>query len=124
MTEETTEKSTHWPALAVCLAISAAAIGVGQLYPPGQWFASLNKPAINPPGWVFPVVWTPLYVMIAVAGWLIWRAGPKSLGMKLWAVQMVLNVAWSAIFFGAHRPGLALIEITFLWLAIGATILA
>lgn len=124
MTASSDTKKFQWPSLVLFLIISAGAIVVGQFFPPGEWFESLNKPAINPPGWVFPVVWTPLYVMIAVAGWLIWKTDAKSTAMKLWVVQMVLNVAWSMIFFGAHRPGLALIEIFVLWLAIGGTILA
>jgi tryptophan-rich sensory protein len=80
-----------------------------------------------PPNWLFPVAWTVLYVMIAVAGWLVWReagfaGAPLALG--LWAVQLVLNAAWSWIFFGLRRMDWALADLAALWLAILATILA
>ena len=118
------EPAGNWPSLIVFLAISGVAIAIGRLYPPDAWFASLVKPSFNPPGWIFPVVWTPLYVLIAIAGWLIWKHSPKSLAMTFWAIQMALNVLWTFIFFGLHSPGWALVEIVFLWLAIGGSILA
>ncbi|QDS99792.1 TspO/MBR family protein [Adhaeretor mobilis] len=115
---------SKWLSLGVFLVISGAAITIGQFYPPDAWFDSLAKPFFNPPSWVFPVVWTPLYMLIAISGWLLWRHAPKSLAMGFWGAQMILNVLWTIVFFGYHRPGWALIEIVLLWSAIGATILS
>lgn len=90
------------------------------------WYASLNKPAWNPPNWLFAPVWTTLYILMAVAAWLVW----KEVGIaadKLWPWlyfgQLALNVWWSFLFFGSRRPDWALIEIIVLWLAIFATLI-
>ena len=95
-------------ALAVFIAL---VIGVGGLVSgmaePGFWYADRVKPPLTPPTWVFPVVWTALYVMIAVAGWRIWVAAPHSTAMRFWSAQMLLNWAWSPIFFVAHWQWLA-----------------
>lgn len=84
---------------------------IGLLTGPGAWFAGLRKPSFNPPSWVFAPVWTTLYIMIAVAGWRTWRrwrAGAPYTALYLWGGQLVLNFAWSPLFFGAHRIDLAL----------------
>jgi tryptophan-rich sensory protein len=76
------------------------------------WYATLNRPDIAPPNWVFGPVWTTLYVLIGVAGWRVWRtAGTWSGPMALFAIQLALNCAWSFIFFGAHQITAALVEI-------------
>ena len=116
------KKSVRWLTLIPFLALCAGAIAFGQLFPPGEWYAGLKKPSFAPPNWLFGVVWTPLYVMIAIAGWLLWERGRGSVAMTLWFVQLALNAAWSWIFFGLHAMGAALVEIVVLWLAIGATI--
>ena len=68
------------------------------------WYGGLHKPSFNPPNFVFGPVWTVLYLMMAVAAWLVWRkAGLVSRPMGLYAVQLGLNLAWSFIFF-AHAP--------------------
>ena len=75
------------------------------------WYSTLNRPDIAPPNWVFGPVWTTLYIMIGIAGWRVWRiAGTWSRPMALFAIQLVLNCAWSFIFFGAHDIGAALAE--------------
>ncbi|MGZ4961813.1 MAG: TspO/MBR family protein [Limisphaerales bacterium] len=109
--------------LVLCFGVAA----IGALFMPGDWYASLNKPAWNPPGWVFGPVWSALYAMMAVAAWLVWKRGgfPAQRGaLTLYLVQLALNAAWTPLFFGLHRPGLAFGEIVLLWLAIGATLLA
>lgn len=89
------------------LAVVAGGLAIGFVTRPGEWYGSLAKPAFNPPSWVFGPVWTVLYVLIAIAGWRIWRAAPRSTAMLLWAAQMVLNWLWSPAFFGAEAPWLA-----------------
>ena len=77
--------------------------------------ARLDQPAFAPPSWVFGPVWTVLYVGIAVAGWLTWRAaGRVDRATVAWGVQMVLNAAWTPLFFGAGLYGVALVEIVVL----------
>lgn len=112
--------------VAVCL--GAAALGGLATAPeiPG-WYATLEKPAWNPPSWVFGPVWTTLYLLMAIAAWLVWtRSGLADArgALTLFAIQLALNVAWSFIFFGARRPGWALLELVVLWCAILATLLA
>jgi translocator protein len=109
------------------LLLCFAAAAFGGLFMPGEWYASLKKPSWNPPGWVFGPVWTTLYVMMAVAAWLVWKRGGFSAqrpALVLFLVQLALNAAWTPLFFGLHRPGLAFAEMLLLWLAIAATLAA
>ena len=111
-----------WPSLAGFVILVVAAIAVGQSFGPGEWYESLARPAAAPPNWVFGPVWTVLYAMIAIAGWRLWLADRRSIAMRLWFVQLALNAAWSYLFFGLHRPGLALVDITLLLLTIATLI--
>jgi tryptophan-rich sensory protein len=84
------------------------------LFGPGAWFAKLNKPAWNPPGWVFAPVWSALYTMMAVAAWLVWRRGgfpARSAPLGFFLSQLLLNALWSPAFFGLRNPGLAFADI-------------
>ena len=110
----------------VCLGGGAAS---GLATPPGEWYASLAKPAWTPPPWVFGPAWTALYLMMAVAGWRLWRrrdARPREarVALVLFAVQLALNFLWTPVFFGLQAPGPALVVIFLLFAAIAATILA
>lgn len=109
--------------LAVCLSVGALA---GLVTAPAvtEWYPTLVKPSWRPPNWLFAPVWTILYVMMAVAAWLVWKAGNSRAALLLWAGQLLLNFAWSFLFFGARSPGLGLIDIVALWLAIAATLFA
>lgn len=69
-----------------------------------DWFRNLEKPVFYPPDALFGIVWTVLYVMIAVAGWLAWRNGGGLRVLIPWTVQIVLNLGWSVFFFGAQQP--------------------
>lgn len=116
-----------WLALGGWLTLCFGAAAFGGLFMPGEWYASLKKPSWNPPGWVFGPVWTTLYVMMAVAAWLVWKRGgfaAQRRALALFLVQLTLNAAWTPLFFGLHRPGLAFAEILLLWLAIAATLAA
>ena len=108
------------------LVLTAAAAAVGTLVEPGSWYAGIDKPDLTPPDAVFGPVWGVLYLMIAVAGWLLWQVRDTSpsarVALGLWLFQLVLNGLWSGLFFGVHRLGLAFAEILVLWLAILATI--
>ncbi len=114
----------NWIALFVFLIVTFAVSGIaGMLTTPeiGGWYAGLKKPAFNPPNWVFGPVWTVLYLLIAISGWLAWRAGGTRTTI-FWVVQLALNFLWSILFFAMHRPDLALIDIALLVAAIVACI--
>ena len=86
------------------------------------WYASLNHPAIAPPNYIFGPVWTTLYILMAVAAWLVWKkTGTRSVEMAAFALQLLLNFAWSLVFFALHSIGGALAEIIALDLAIVTT---
>ena len=104
------------------VAVNVLAAMSGAVFKPDQWYDNLNKPSWNPPKWAFPVVWTIIFAMIALAGWIAYRAA-GGLGGAPWAfvfygLQLVLNAGWSAVFFGMKRPDLALIEVGFMFAAI------
>jgi len=111
---------SHLLSLLPFLAAVALVGAFGGMFEPGPWYAALNKPAWTPPGWVFAPVWTVLYVLIAVAGWLVWRAEGMGAALAAWIVQLVFNGAWSFAMFGAHQIGLAMIISLMIWLAIVA----
>lgn len=81
---------------------------IGAFNTPGEWYAALQKPPFNPPGWLFGPVWTTLYILIGIAGWRVWQAARNSVSMGLWWAQMALNFAWSPVFFTLHNVAGAL----------------
>jgi tryptophan-rich sensory protein len=115
-------------ALVVFLGLSfgAAAIGGGfTARSVSDWYPRLAKPAWTPDPSVIGLAWTLLYPAIGVAGWLIWRSGSSraaSVALSCWAAQMVLNAAWSGLFFGLRSPRAGVLGIALLLLAIAATI--
>ena len=109
--------------LAIFIVIVVIAASSGAIFKPGDWYETLEKPSWTPGDWVFPVVWTILYVMIAAAGYLVWQAAGWSLAIGLWVVQIVANAAWSWLFFGLRRMDLALVDVGILWLAVAGFII-
>ena len=120
---------------AACILIPLAAGAIGALFTTPAipvWYAALTKPALTPPAWVFGPVWTLLYVLMGVALFLVWFSsakategqalGDKEKATRVFFVQLILNIAWSAVFFGAHSPAAALLVIAALWGAIAAAI--
>ena len=111
-------------ALAVCF--GASAIGGLLTEPNLAWYETLERPGFAPPNSVFPVVWTVLYAVMAVAAWLFWRAegksGDRKVGLIWFGVQLALNVAWSFAFFWLQSPASGLIVILLLLMAIAITI--
>lgn len=94
----------------------------GAIFKPGEWYDALKKPSWTPPDWLFPVAWTVLYIMIAVAGWLIWHIDPLHPAMVLWFFQLLPNAAWSWLFFGRKRMDQAFVDVVVLWGSIAAFI--
>ena len=113
-----------WLALAGFAAAVAAAALIGGLGVAGtaSEYQNLDRPAWAPPSWLFGPVWTVLYAMIAVSGWLVWRRTGWSSALNWYAAQLVLNAVWTPIFFGAGQYGLALLDIVVLWVLIGVTV--
>jgi len=113
-------------ALAVFVLVTFVAAAVGSRFRPDAWYRSLAKPSWNPPNWVFAPVWTLLYIGIAYAGWLTWRAAGDgwSVVLTLWAAQLVVNALWSWLFFGRHAIAAALADVLTLWVLIAAFIFA
>jgi translocator protein len=116
--------SARWASLPVFLAAVAAVAVLGGLSASGttQTYRALEQPAFAPPSWVFGPVWTVLYLMIGVAGWLLWRRAGWSPALTLWVAQLVLNLAWTPLFFAADLYTVALVEIVVLAAAIGLLI--
>jgi benzodiazapine receptor len=116
--------------LAVSIALCFGAALLGSVFTTPSiptWYAGLIKPSWTPPDWVFGPVWSALYVMMAVAAWLVWRRGGLAaarLPVTLFMIQLALNAAWSILFFGLRLPGVAFAEIVILWFAILVTSIA
>jgi benzodiazapine receptor len=117
------QRPSRWGLLPFAAAVAVAALigGLGVAGTAAE-YQNLNQPSWAPPSWLFGPVWTILYAMIAVAGWLVWRRTGWNRALSVYAVQLVLNAVWTPIFFGFGQYGLALIDIVVLWLLIGATI--
>ncbi len=114
-------------ALAGFVLVSFGASLPAVVFPPGAWYAGLTKPEWTPPSWLFGPVWTLLYAAMAVAAFLVWRlptSRRRTTALRLFAVQVALNALWTPLFFGWHRPGVALAEIVLLDLAVLATLRA
>jgi len=87
------------------------------------WYKGLNKPNFNPPGWIFGPVWTALFVLMAISLYLVWSKKITLKNIIIFSIQLILNVLWSLIFFGAHSPSVAFFELLMLWFAIVFTII-
>jgi len=94
----------------------------------GSWYDTLDKPAWTPPGAVFGIVWTILYLMMAAAAWLVARHGLDRADVRrallAYGAQLVLNLGWTATFFAAERPGWAIVEIAALFVMVLVTMVA
>ena len=146
-------KKSNWIKLVISLVIPLLAGWIGSavtLPSISTWYATLVKPALNPPSWIFGPVWTLLYILMGIALFIVWKKGwkvenrfligqdkswnpwtrafwsgdwQKQNIIAIFAVQLVLNVIWSFIFFGWHQPGLAFFVLLALWFSILYTII-
>ena len=114
--------------LAVSLAISLGVGGLSALLTKDsmEQYALLDQPPLSPPGWVFPVVWTVLFILMGIAAYMVWiETSPGRKGaLWLYGVQLAFNFLWTIIFFNTQRYGFALAWIIALWALILATIKA
>lgn len=104
--------------LGLYLAACLAAASTGMIFAPGPWYDGLNKPRWTPPRLSFPVVWTFLYIVIAIAAARVADLPQNGMALGLWSVQIALNTLWTPVFFGGHRKGAGLIIIGLLWLTV------
>ncbi len=106
--------------LALCFGVATFAAQ----FTPGDWYAGLARPPWTPPNWVFAPVWTALYVMMAIAAWVVWlrrRQHWARPALIAFVVQLLLNGLWSWLFFGQHAVGLALLDILLLVIVLTVT---
>ena len=120
-----------WLKILICVLVLNLLGGAGAFFTSASlkdWYAGLEKPPGVPPNWIFGPVWTVLYVMIAVSLARVWHfvpTGPvKTRALVRFAIQMILNLAWTPCFFGAHLVAVALAVIVSLWIMILLTIFA
>jgi len=106
----------RYGSLAVFLLLVAGAALFGSSFEAGSWYFALNKPQWTPPPWVFGPAWAILYVLMALAMWKVWLTGhPIRTGsLAWWLLQLGVNMAWSWLFFGMHRSGIALADLSLL----------
>lgn len=118
--------------LIISIAVSQSAGLIGSIFTRSElqstWYAALQKPSFQPPGWVFAPVWITLYTLMGIAAFLVWRKGLSSrkvqLALMIFLVQLILNTLWSLLFFGLNWPLGGLVDIVILWVAILLTIIA
>jgi benzodiazapine receptor len=122
-------KSPEMLKLAASILICLGAGLVGSFFTTpsiSTWYASIQKPSFNPPNWVFAPVWTALFILMGISLFLVWKQGyadrQVKIALVLFAVQLVLNIVWSFMFFGLRNPLAGLIEIVVLWISIVLTI--
>ncbi len=124
-------KNKNFLKLIIALIVPQLFAIIGSLFTSSSvsgWYSLIEKPAFNPPNWVFAPVWTFLYLLMGIAAFLIWRRGLDKKEVRsaliIFLFQLTLNLFWSFLFFGLQNPGIAFTEIISLWFAILATILA
>ncbi len=116
--------------LVAWIALCFGAAGIGSWFTTmsvRDWYPTLEKPMLTPPGWVFAPVWSALYLTMAVAAWIVWRrryrpGARRALGLFIF--QLALNAGWSGLFFGLKSPLAGLLDVAVLWCAILMTIVA
>ncbi len=90
------------------------------------WYASLHKPDIFPPNWVFPPVWTTLFLLMGISLFVVWNLGldknQAKRSISIFGAQLALNALWSFLFFGLKSPRLGFVDIVALWIMIALTI--
>ena len=86
-----------------------------------EWYASLDRPSFAPPNWIFGPAWTLLYILMGISFFLVWKQAAdkaRNRALLVFLLQLLLNFAWSFIFFYFQQIGLALAEIIVLWICI------
>ncbi len=114
----------QWKKFILCIALPLAVGGLSALFTRGgmQAFQALNKPPLSPPGWLFPVAWTILYILMGIASYLVLTSGkPNRTALTVYGIQLAFNFFWSIIFFGFEAYLFAFIWLVILWILIFVT---
>ena len=118
-----------WISFAVFILLCLAVEIIGSIWTKetvATWYPTLVKPSWTPPGWLFGPVWSCLYIMIAISGWLIYRTAhsdKRTVALTFYGGQLALNFIWSFLFFSLRSPALGLIDISLLCILIVLTII-
>jgi translocator protein len=118
---QTTNRNRHWAGLIAWLALCLAVELSGVTFLPGRWYAHLHKAPWTPPSYLFAPIWTVMYVLMAIAAWLVWSEGgfrKHRLPLSLFLLQLALNGAWSFICFRLHDLPLSVADMTLLWVVV------
>ena len=107
-----------WTLFLIFLAATFGAGATGAVFPPGPWYQSLAKPSWTPPNWMFPVMWTTIYILISFAAARVAVLPGSAYAMAFWAAQIAFNALWTPVFFGLHRLKGALLVMLCLWLSV------
>eukprot|EP00879_Flechtneria_rotunda_P011725 GHRR01012246.1.p3 GENE.GHRR01012246.1~~GHRR01012246.1.p3 ORF type:complete len:126 (+),score=22.26 GHRR01012246.1:181-558(+) len=106
-----------WKSLAIAVILPLIGGGLGSVAVANNintWYRGINKPSWNPPDWLFGPVWTALYAMMGLASYLVWLEGGfehQAVPLGVYGLQLLLNILWTPLFFGAHRLDLATADI-------------
>lgn len=119
MSEQTSEKKPGWKCLILMLAITLGGGILVALFTRNSmdFYDTLSKPVFAPPGWLFPVAWSILYTLIAIAIWLVLRTGlpQRSMLLVLYFIQLAVNLIWPFLFFVQQALGLSFVWLLLLW---------
>lgn len=107
-----------WQLFFLFLIASAGAGATGMLFQPGDWYEGLKKPDWRPKNWMFPVVWTTIYVLSSLAAARVAPLAGNAYAMAFWAMQIAFNTLWTPVFFGARRMGLGMAVMAVLIVAV------
>jgi len=97
-------------ALSIFIFIVVLVAAVGSQFVGGEWYQAMHQPVFSPPAIVMASIWAVVYVLMAVAAWLVWdsKRGRGQIALSGWGLQLLLSIAWSWVFFGLHRVGWSL----------------
>ncbi len=109
-----------WPLFLTFLAATGAAAATGAMFNPADWYFGLKKPWWTPPGWVFPIAWTSLYLCMSYAAMRVALLPGAGQALAFWALQIAFNTLWTPVFFGLHKLRAAMVVMVFLWLSVAA----
>lgn len=117
----------HWRSLVLALVVSYAVAGIGgALTDLGPWYQALKQPDWKPHDMWFGPIWTTIFTLAAISGWLAWHSAPTARQRRrvvmLFALNAALNIGWSALFFAMHRPDWSMVEWGFLWLSVASLV--
>ena len=108
--------------LSIVLALAVGGVSALVTMPAMDLYRSLNQPPLAPPGWVFPVVWSILFILMGISAYLVYDSNAsdrsKRVALSVYALNLVMNFLWSVLFFGFQQYLLAFLWLILLWIVI------